>query len=331
MSTCNLFYYNVLLYSQLHNFRLNLHPTSGIITVKAAGGPNWDREQVSRHYLTVEARDDLGNGIRNTVQLIVNIEDVNDNAPVFTQTRYEAQLLENKLDFENTLRIEARDSDLVATNNSQIEYLLMGDLAYNFSIDSVSGVIKPRIPIDFEILDGSPQENVRLLYLTVRAKDWGNPSLHTDVPLNIYVQDVNDHAPLFEYIFYNKTIPENLPAGTSIVQVKAKDLDGASPNNQIYYRIQSGGSDKFIIGAENGIISVARGASLDPDLSNPRKLHYSLSVVALDGALGENQLQARVTVNITILDVNNKIPVFSEPGSVEILENTPVSEKLILW
>lgn len=309
--------------------RLNLHPTTGIISVKTAGGPNWDREQVSRHYLTVEARDDLGQGNRNTVQLIINIEDVNDNPPVFTQTRFEARLLENKLDFENPLKVEARDADLNGTKNNEIEYSLFGELSHNFTIDPSSGTIKPRTPIDFESLEGSSNENIRQLYLTVRARDWGTPSLFSDVPLYIYVQDVNDHAPLFEYTFYNKSVPEDISGGTSILQVRAKDFDGSSPNNRIVYRIQNGASDKFIIGPESGIISVARGASLDPDLTQPRTLHYSLNVVALDGAPGENQLQAGVTVNVSILDVNNKNPVFNEPGTVNVHENTAVSRHTI--
>lgn len=96
----------------LQNFRLYLHPTSGVITIKSAGGRSWDREQVSRHYLTVEARDDLGKGNRNTVQLIINIEDVNDNVPIFLQKNYEARLLENEPEFEIPLKVEARDADL---------------------------------------------------------------------------------------------------------------------------------------------------------------------------------------------------------------------------
>ena len=292
--------------------------------MKKAGGPNWDREQVSRHYLTVEARDDLGVGNRNTVQLIINIEDVNDNAPIFTQSRYEARLLENRLDFENPLKVEARDADLNGTKNSEIEYSVFGELGYNFTMDPASGVIKPVGPLDFELLEGSSSENIRQLHLTVRARDWGNPSLFSDVPLHIYVQDVNDHAPVFEYSVYNKSVPENIPGGTSILQVRAKDFDGSSPNNRIVYRIQNGAADKFIIGAESGVISVARGASLDPDLTQPRTLHYSLNVVALDGAPGENQLQAAVTVNVSILDVNNKSPVFYEPDTITVRENTAV-------
>ena len=85
---------------------------SGIITIRKDGDPNWDREQVTRHYLTVEARDSLGRGNRNTVQLIINIEDLNDNPPVFVQNVYEARLLENEDDFEMPLRVEARDNDL---------------------------------------------------------------------------------------------------------------------------------------------------------------------------------------------------------------------------
>lgn len=101
-------------------------------------------------------------------------------------------------------------------------------------------------------------------------------------------------------------------------------MDGSSPNNQVLYRIQSGASDKFIIGAETGIISVAPGASLDPDLIHPRRMHYPLIVVALDGAPGDSQLHTAVPVNITVVDVNNKVPAFNEPGSIKVRENIPV-------
>ncbi|KAJ8911026.1 hypothetical protein NQ315_016595 [Exocentrus adspersus] len=303
---------------------LNLHPTSGIITVKTAGGPNWDREQVSRHFLTVEARDDFGNGNRNSVQLIINIEDVNDNAPLFTQKKYEARLLENKINFEHPLKVEARDADLNGTKNSEIEYIIFGEWKHNFSIDGVTGVIEPKHPIDFEKLNGSVNEHTRTLFLTVRAKDWGRPSLFSDAPLFIYIEDVNDHAPMFEMIYYNKSVPEIVAGGTPILQVKAHDMDGSSPNNHVVYRIKKGAADKFVIGAESGIISVAHGASLDPDLTQPRKMQYSLNVVAIDGAPGSSQLQAAVTVNITILDVNNKNPIVYGTEKSIVQENVPV-------
>lgn len=109
------------------------------------------------------------------------------------------------------------------------------------------------------------------------------------------------------------------------IQVKAIDNDGSSPNNQVIYRIQSGAADKFVIDGETGVISVAKGASLDPDLAHPKRLRYHLVVLALDGALGDKQLQSSVRVDIAILDINNKPPIFHNPGTVTIFENSPVS------
>ncbi|CAG9764225.1 unnamed protein product [Ceutorhynchus assimilis] len=157
---------------------LNIDPISGILTVKTAGGPSWDREQAPRHYLSIEARDDMGNGNRNSVQLTINLEDVNDNSPLFIQNKYEARLMENQLSFEKFLRVEARDADLNGTQNSEVEYSLVGELHENFTIDRTTGEIYPKYPIDFESIEGPEEENVRILYLTLRARDKGSPSLY---------------------------------------------------------------------------------------------------------------------------------------------------------
>ena len=105
--------------------------------------------------------------------------------------------------------------------------------------------------------------------------------LSTVVPVLIYVQDVNDNPPIFQKTFYSKTIPEDLQGGNSIMQVAAIDRDGSAPNNVIVYRIQMGASDKFVINSESGIISVAQGAKLDPDLTEPKKSVYTLTVVGI--------------------------------------------------
>ncbi|XP_049868235.1 cadherin-23 [Pectinophora gossypiella] len=303
---------------------LNLNPVSGVITVKQAGGDSFDRELVSRHFLTVEARDDLGRGNRNTAQLIINIEDVNDNAPMFLANKYEARLLENELQFENPLVLEARDIDLNGTKNSHIEYSIVGgDYKANFSIDPNLGIVSPRCGLDFEQIPGD-NTNIRPIHLTVRARDFGVPSLSSTVPVTIYVQDVNDHAPMFQQMLYKRSIPEDMPGGTSILEVKARDSDGSSPNNRVVYRIQRGAGDKFVIDSRSGVVSVANGSSLDPDKTNPKSNRYTLTVVALDGGIGDQQLSAAVLVNITIVDVNNKPPVFVEPGTVSVKENTQV-------
>lgn len=67
----------------------------------------------------------------------------------------------------------------------------------------------------------------------------------------------------------------------SILQVKAFDSDGSAPNNVLVYRIKSGASDKFVISPDSGVIYVAQGASLDPDLTTPKTTSYSLIVVSI--------------------------------------------------
>lgn len=52
-------------------------------------GSSLDRETAARLLLSVEARDEGGNGNRGTVPLIVNLLDVNDNAPIFEKGVYE--------------------------------------------------------------------------------------------------------------------------------------------------------------------------------------------------------------------------------------------------
>ncbi|KAJ9587165.1 hypothetical protein L9F63_019319, partial [Diploptera punctata] len=300
---------------------LTLDPVKGIITIKS-DRPGFDRELVSRHYLTVEARDDLGFGNRNTVQLVVNVEDENDNAPVFLQNKYEARLWENHMEFESPLYIEAVDLDLNGTNNSLIKYSIIGGDPYNnFTIDPIQGVLTPATKIDFEQLAASSKNagrgiNVRPINLVVEASDLGTPSLSAEVLVTIYVQDVNDHAPQFEHQEYKKSIPEDMPGGSSILQVKAWDLDGSSPNNAVVYRIQEGAEDKFVIDADLGIIIVAHGANLDPDRTDPKMTHYTLRVIALDGGIGSEQRAAAVDVNITIIDVNNKAPILHDPGTI---------------
>ncbi|XP_069668723.1 cadherin-23 isoform X2 [Periplaneta americana] len=311
---------------------LTLDQNSGIITIKSDGS-GFDRELVSRHYLTVEARDDLGFGNRNTVQLVVNIEDVNDNAPVFLQNKYEARLWENHMEFESPLYIEAVDLDLNGTNNSQIQYsIIRGDPYNNFTIDPMQGVLKPATHIDFEQLAGAAGDvtgrgvNVRPITMVVEAKDMGTPSLSSEVLVTVYVQDVNDHSPQFEQDDYRRSIPEDIEGGSSILQVKAWDNDGSSPNNAIVYRIQRGAEDKFVIDADTGVISVAHGANLDPDRTDPKTTQYSLRVVALDGGIGTEQRAAVVDVNISIVDVNNKVPILVDPGSIRVKENTQVGQ-----
>lgn len=65
-----------------------------------------DRETTAQHFVTVEARDSNGLGNRNTVQLVISVDDVNDNVPRFLQQKYEARLNENEDSFLTPLIVQ---------------------------------------------------------------------------------------------------------------------------------------------------------------------------------------------------------------------------------
>lgn len=166
--------------------------------------------------------------------------------------------------------------------------------------------------------------HVRPINLTVRASDMGTPPLHTDTRVVIFVHDVNDYSPIFARPSYSVAVAEDALPDSSILQVQAMDMDGSAPNNVVAYRIQSGARDKFVIDSTTGVVSVALGATLDPDQTHPRTVRYQLEILALDGGVGSRQLHASVTVMISVADVNNKSPVLAEPGVVRVQENVPV-------
>ena len=312
-------------YTAIHgelSSKLDLNPTTGILSVKTSAH-GFDRETISQYYVTIEARDNNGKGNRNTVQLILNIEDVNDNRPRFLQEKYEARIYENDHNFISSVVIKAIDNDQAGTPNSAIRYSIVGgSFPENFSIDPRSGDVKVKRPLDFEKIKQSNGETKNFT-LIIRASDLGSPSLYTDSPLLIIVHDRNDNAPKFQRPFYSKSIPEDTRDGSMVLQVQAFDADQSPTNSRVFYRISSGSQDKFVIDPDNGMISVAAGANLDPDKSNPKKNFYILEVTALDGVFGPDQKQSKVTVNISIVDVNNKPPKFIEPGIVTVPEDAP--------
>ena len=105
-----------------------------------------------------------------------------------------------------------------------------------------------------------------------------------------------------------------------MTSVSATDNDGTSPNNEVIYRIESGAKDKFRINAETGVIIVEAGANLDRDSYGGK---YSFAVLAIDRGTPPNT--GYTTVEITVTDINNKMPKFEPPSKViSIPENAAV-------
>ncbi|KAK2717587.1 hypothetical protein QYM36_006383, partial [Artemia franciscana] len=296
--------------------------------IRTAQNASFDREAETDFFLTVEARDDLGEGKRGYATIHIFLLDFNDNAPEFSQKLYQFRVKENSHSFDAPAFLKATDSDEHGTPNSAVRfYILPGQYSQNFSIDEISGELTLREPLDFEKISVDQNDSCyRRVDLQVRANDLGEPQLSSVADVDIYVEDLNDNSPVFARDGYAVSIAEDIPEGSSIIQVKATDQDGCEPNNVVIYRLQNF-LDKFTISPSTGVIFVAQGANLDPDQMEHDKL-YDLKIIAVDGSIVQETRSSSGSVVVSIEDVNNKKPVIIHPEAIQISENTPLGSEI---
>ena len=120
--------------------------------------------------------------------------------------------------------------------------------------------------------------------------------------------DVNDNPPEFASRLYFASVKEDVLKETDVVRVLATSKDSGI-NADITYSIVAGNeARKFDIHPKNGMIQVA--AEGNGHLDHETAKNYFLTIQAQDG--GDPPLSNRATVNITVLDVNDNRPMFSQ-------------------
>nr|XP_023422448.1 cadherin-23 isoform X5 [Cavia porcellus] len=288
--------------------RFSLDKDTGLILLIA----KLDFELIQRFTLTVIARD--GGGEETTGRVRINVLDVNDNVPTFQKDAYVGALRENEPSVTQLVRLRATDED--SPPNNQITYSIVNASAFgtyfDVSVYEGYGVISVSRPLDYEQIPNG------LIYLTVMAKDAGNPPLHSTVPVTIEVFDENDNPPTFSKPAYFVSVVENIMAGATVLFLNATDLDRSREYGQesIIYSLE--GSVQFRINARSGEITTT--SLLDREL----KSEYILIVRAVDGGVGHNQKTGIATVNVTLLDINDNHPTWKDaPYYINLVEMTP--------
>ncbi|XP_023574263.1 cadherin-23 isoform X2 [Octodon degus] len=288
--------------------RFSLDKDTGLILLIA----RLDFELIQRFTLTVIARD--GGGEETTGRVRINVLDVNDNVPTFQKDAYVGALRENEPSVTQLVRLRATDED--SPPNNQITYSIVNASAFgsyfDISVYEGYGVISVSRPLDYEQIPNG------LIYLTVMAKDAGNPPLHSTVPVTIEVFDENDNPPTFSKPAYFVSVVENIMAGATVLFLNATDLDRSREYGQesIIYSLE--GSAQFRINARSGEITTT---SL---LDREAKAEYILIVRAVDGGVGHNQKTGIATVNVTLLDINDNHPTWKDaPYYINLVEMTP--------
>ncbi len=308
--TNNQVYYSFSQSSKGISNMFNVDPSNGDIVLT---GP-LDFEKNKKYELNVVATD-IG-GLTDTAKVMVEITDVNDNAPLINVISFSNPLPENSAPETVIAMLNVKDLD--SGKNGQVRCLINPSLPFRIRQSSSNFYSL----ITDQILD---REKIYEYNITITAIDEGSPSFSTNKTLTLKISDVNDNAPVFQRQSYTAYVMENNSPGVSVLSVKAHDKDSGN-NARISYFLEdilvNGVSASTIISvnAENGDIIALR--SFDYEQTK----EFNLRVKAQDG--GNPPLSSNVSVKIMIQDQNDNAPQVLYPvqsGASVVAEIVPRS------
>ncbi|NXX87971.1 PCD16 protein, partial [Centropus bengalensis] len=282
-----------------------------------------DREARALHRLVVEARDGgvpPEGGLSAQAFVRIEVEDINDNQPVFEQAVYVTSISSHTQPGTEIINVVATDKDSGLYDSLEVvSYRISsGDPHERFSIDPRFGIIRTKKKLDYE----TQSEYT----LHIAAEDCGNPPLASllmldSLSMKIVILDINDNSPSFTSLPLSYVL-EDVEVGFLVHHITAKDPDEGR-NGQVTYHILSGNENKaFVLDKITGLLTTAQ--LLDREIQD----HYSLTVMALDG--GSPALSATQVLTITVLDVNDEAPVFlKQLYEAAVCENQDPGEYVI--
>ncbi|XP_077464609.1 protocadherin alpha-5-like isoform X3 [Stigmatopora argus] len=269
-----------------------------------------DREKQSHIALALTAVDGGKPPKSGSLQIFVNVLDVNDNVPVFSKSLYKVSVNENAAQGSVVIRLNATDMD--EGMNSKIRYSLIkrgnNDPSNIFDINEETGEITIKGTLDYE---ENPAYEVR-----IQAKDQGQSPRSAHAKLLIEIIDMNDNAPEITVTSLMTPVKENADVGTIVALITVSDKDGGS-NGVINCEVVGSVPFKLKSNYKNDYSLVVDGA-LDRESTSL----YNVSILATDG--GSPPMSTSKTIPVQVSDVNDNAPHFMEPiVNVYVKENSP--------
>ncbi|XP_052464312.1 protocadherin gamma-C5 isoform X15 [Carassius gibelio] len=255
-----------------------------------------DREVHSEYNFEILAMDSGVPPLKTTKTVNVKVLDVNDNAPLFSQSSYIVYINENNLAGVSLFSVSAVDID--RDKNALLTYSVL-DLSSNqvptssyFYINSENGTIYSMSSFDYE--------KMKLIRIVVQAKDHGSPPLSSNATVHVFILDHNDNAPVVIYpstsmgsVTYQR-MPRSAKAGHLVTKVTAVDADSGH-NAWLFYRLaEATDASLFSVNLHTGEVRTKRAVSEHDDSSQ------RLLIEVKDN--GEPIQSTTVTVDILIED-----------------------------
>ncbi|XP_052010690.1 protocadherin-19-like isoform X4 [Xyrauchen texanus] len=287
--------------SNLTKQMFKIDPKTGVITVNGV----LDHEELHVHEIDVQAKDLGPNSIPAHCKVIVNVIDVNDNAPEIKLLSENSEMVEVSENAPLGYVIAlVRVSDNDSGANGKVQCRLQGNVPFRLNeFESFSTLL----------VDGRLDREQRDMYnLTILAEDNGNPPLRSSKSFAVKVTDENDNPPYFTKPHYQAMVLENNVPGAFLLAVSARDPD-LGMNGTVSYEIiksevRGMSVESYVTVNSNGEIYGVRAFNHEDTRT------FEFKVSAKDG--GDPPLTSNATVRIVVLDVNDNTPVMTTPPLV---------------
>ncbi|KAG9335346.1 hypothetical protein JZ751_005348 [Albula glossodonta] len=268
-----------------------------------------DRETAPSHSLQLIALDGGTPHRSDTLNITINVLDVNDNAPVCNKQKYTVILKENAPIGTFVIRVNASDLDDGA--NGEVMYAFGNKFSSQadelFDLDTTTGAIKVKGLVDFE--------DEQMYEINIKASDKGSAPLSTHCNVFVKVEDVNDNKPEIDITSLSSRIREDAPPGTLVALMGVTDLD-SGVNGQVVCTLPEDLPFDLKASSEGNFYSLVTKSPLDRE-SVPQ---YDISITAKD--LGTPSLSSVKKIRVEVSDINDNCPVFSQnPYTFYLVEN----------
>ncbi|XP_066480600.1 uncharacterized protein [Tiliqua scincoides] len=273
----------------------HLNELTGEITVLG----QIDYETQTSYDMNIKATD--GGGLLGHCKVLVEVEDLNDNAPDLSVISLTSVIREDSPKDTVVALFTVSDQDsgdngkTVCSVEINLPFLLQATLNNYYQLVIQSSLDREK----------QPEYNI-----TITAVDQGSPRLTSTSMIHIQISDVNDNPPVFEKLLYEMQMQENNIPGLLIDSVHAVDLD-TEENARVTYSVLPGKvgdvsvSSYLSINSESGNLYILRS------LNYEEIKHFQVTIRASDGS--SPPLTSDVTVHIVVIDENDNAPFLLYP------------------
>lgn len=269
--------------------------------------------------LTYEAHD--GGGKTRNVSVIINLLDVNDHAPRFSELVYKRELITDNLSSKQNyispqLIVRARDDDgPLQGGRGNLTYRIKSTNLSSLDVEPNTGLVYFTQPIDLDNMIANmaavsgrpvPADRKIVFEAEVVAEDNGWPvRQNASARIVLVVKGNSDGAPVFKHDVYQVSVREDQPPLKPFFRAQAHDPD--DKDSQLRYSLGFDQNDIVTVDATTGDVAFKQRIDYDDFKSTP----YNVTVFATDNSK-PYPLRASAIVSIDIEDVNNKAPKFDE-------------------